>query len=69
MLRLIGEVVKGNLIVMNIVMIYVDGDFMFGVFLWISLGNGIIENVKIVVNKFVRSIKKRFEYLGVFNVL
>lgn len=69
MLRLIGEVVKGNLIVMNIVMIYVDGDFMFGVFLRISLGNGIIENVKIVVNKFVRGIKKRFEYLGVFNVL
>lgn len=69
MLRLIGEVVKGILIVMNIVMIYVDGDFMFGVFLWISLGNGIIENVKIVVNKFVRSIKKRFEYWGVFNVL
>lgn len=69
MLRSIGEVVKGNLIVMNIVMIYVDGDFMFGVSLRISLGNGIIENVKIVVNKFVRSIKKRFEYLGVFNVL
>lgn len=69
MLRSIGEVVKGILIVMNIVMIYVDGDFMFGVSLRISLGNGIIENVKIVVNKFVRSIKKRFEYLGVFNVL
>lgn len=69
LLRPIGEVAKGNSIVMNIVMTHVDGDLMFGVPLRISLGNGIIENVKIAANKSVRSIKKRLEHLGVPNAL
>ncbi|XP_061166990.1 uncharacterized protein LOC133175865 [Saccostrea echinata] len=66
-MRMIGEVPKGTAIVMNVVMTHVDGDLMFGVPLRVSLGNGIIENVKISANKTVRSIKKKLEHFGVPN--
>lgn len=69
LLRPIGEVAKGTSIVMNNVMTHVDGDLMFGVPLRVSLGNGIIENVKIAANKPVRRIKKRLEHWGVPNAL
>ena len=69
LLKVIGEVPKGTSIVMNVVMTQVDGDLMFGVPLRISLGNGIIENVKVAANKSVRSIKKKLELLGVPNAL
>ncbi|KAK3102860.1 hypothetical protein FSP39_014487 [Pinctada imbricata] len=62
---MVGHIPPGTSIVMNVVMTHIKSDVMFGVPLWINIGNGITENIKIAANKTVRSAKKKLERLGV----
>jgi hypothetical protein len=52
---------------MNVVMTHMDSDLVFGVPLKLSIGNGIIENVRISANKTVRHLKRKLEKMGVPN--
>lgn len=64
---IIGQIGKSHVVVMNVVMTHMDSDLVFGVPLKLSIGNGIIENVRISANKTVRHLKRKLEKMGVPN--
>ncbi|XP_060064495.1 uncharacterized protein LOC132544861 [Ylistrum balloti] len=63
----IGDLSNNTVIMMNIVLTHMDSDLVFGIPLRVNLGNGIIENIRVVPNKSVRSVKKKLERLSVPN--
>ncbi|KAK3585394.1 hypothetical protein CHS0354_020106 [Potamilus streckersoni] len=63
----IGEVSQHSVIMMNIMMVTIDNDLMFGIPIKIALGNGIIENIKMVPSKKVGNVKSKLQKLGVPN--
>lgn len=63
----IGELPANTVIVMNVVLTHMDSDLVFGIPLRVSLGNGIVENIRLAPNKQVKSVKKALERLGVPN--
>ncbi|XP_076114951.1 uncharacterized protein LOC143082870 [Mytilus galloprovincialis] len=63
----IGQIERHQIIVMNVVMTHIDRDLVFGVPLKISIGHGILENVRISANKTVRKLKRKLERMGVPN--
>lgn len=62
-----GHLEYDNLVIMNVVMTQIDRDIVFGVPLKISIGHGIIENLRISANKTVKHLKKKLEKMGVPN--
>ena len=66
-LSVIGIIPSGASIFMNVVMSDANSDILFGVPLRVNIGNGIVENVQIAVNKTTRSVKKKLERQGVPN--
>ncbi|XP_045177246.1 uncharacterized protein LOC123537525 isoform X2 [Mercenaria mercenaria] len=63
----IGFVPKNTVIMMNIIMTNVDKDMMFGIPLKITIGNGIVENIKVSPTKTIKYVKERLEEIGIPN--
>lgn len=65
--QVVGVVPNNSVIMMNIRMTNVDKDMVFGIPLKINIGNGIIENLKVVPSKTIQDVKQRLEEIGVPN--
>lgn len=63
----VGNLPRNSLVMMRLTTTNVNKDMLFGIPLKIDIGNGIVENMKVVPNKKVSEVKSRLEDLGVPN--